>query len=49
KHILNKHSAALEIRTEPGKGATFTVGFPRKVDSSPVENSLEFENTNKKT
>lgn len=38
KHILNRHSARLDIKTEIGKGATFTVGFPNVIDSRAVEN-----------
>jgi len=28
KHILNRHQAALDIRSEPGKGSRFAVRFP---------------------
>jgi two-component system phosphate regulon sensor histidine kinase PhoR len=28
KHVLNRHQARLEIRSEPGKGSTFTCVFP---------------------
>jgi two-component system phosphate regulon sensor histidine kinase PhoR len=27
KHILTRHKARLEVDSEPGKGATFTVNF----------------------
>ncbi|HJV85586.1 MAG TPA: phosphate regulon sensor histidine kinase PhoR [Noviherbaspirillum sp.] len=30
KHVLLRHDAALEIESEPGKGSTFTVKFPKK-------------------
>lgn len=41
KHILNRHNAALDIKTETGNGATFIVGFPKKLDSPSVENELK--------
>nr|WP_306264581.1 ATP-binding protein [Pararhizobium sp. IMCC3301] len=37
KHILNRHSATLHIKTEAGKGAAFTVQFPRRTASAAAE------------
>ncbi|MCR9236486.1 MAG: ATP-binding protein [Alphaproteobacteria bacterium] len=48
KHILNRHSAALDIATETGKGATFSVGFPKKIDLPPVENGSNSVSIGKK-
>jgi two-component system phosphate regulon sensor histidine kinase PhoR len=31
KHVLLRHDAALTIDSEPGKGSTFTVRFPRRM------------------
>jgi two-component system, OmpR family, phosphate regulon sensor histidine kinase PhoR len=31
KHVLLRHDATLAIDSEPGKGSTFTVKFPRKL------------------
>ncbi|NJD88768.1 MAG: PAS domain-containing sensor histidine kinase, partial [Betaproteobacteria bacterium] len=28
KHVLQRHQARLEIRSEPGKGSTFSCAFP---------------------
>lgn len=41
KHILNRHSAGLDIATEPGNGATFIVGFPKAVQGDAPESSEE--------
>ncbi|MFZ5724242.1 MAG: phosphate regulon sensor histidine kinase PhoR [Pseudomonadota bacterium] len=30
KHVLKRHDATLDIRSEPGKGSTFTCHFPRE-------------------
>jgi two-component system phosphate regulon sensor histidine kinase PhoR len=30
KHVLNRHQTRLDIRSEPGKGSTFTAMFPRE-------------------
>ncbi len=38
KHILNRHSARLDIQTEIGNGATFTVGFPKMVEEAAEAN-----------
>jgi two-component system phosphate regulon sensor histidine kinase PhoR len=32
KHVLLRHEAVLSITSEPGKGSTFTVKFPRKAE-----------------
>jgi two-component system phosphate regulon sensor histidine kinase PhoR len=32
KHVLLRHEAALSITSEPGKGSTFIVKFPRKAE-----------------
>ncbi|MEP0520111.1 MAG: ATP-binding protein [Hyphomicrobiales bacterium] len=37
KHILNRHNAQLEIKTQSGAGAAFTVRFPRIVTNGGVE------------
>lgn len=39
KHILNRHNAVLDIKTQNGAGATFAVRFPQLVTQSSVENS----------
>jgi two-component system, OmpR family, phosphate regulon sensor histidine kinase PhoR len=31
KHIVNRHRGSLEIRSEPGKGSTFTISLPTRV------------------
>lgn len=49
KHILNRHSAVLDIETEAGKGATFTVGFPKKIDTPSVENVSDIDLSDKKS
>jgi two-component system phosphate regulon sensor histidine kinase PhoR len=37
KHVLNRHQTRLDIRSEPGKGSTFTASFPReRVVPAPV-------------
>lgn len=41
KHILNRHNAALNINTEPGKGATFMIEFPKKLESLTAENGTD--------
>lgn len=41
KHILNRHSALLEVRSEPGNGAEFTVRFPLRPDPAGVENQQD--------
>lgn len=47
KHILNRHNAVLEIKTEPGNGATFIVGFPKAVHSDKPESFEETDNLEK--
>lgn len=37
KHILNRHNALLDIKTQSGAGATFTVRFPQLLANSSAE------------
>lgn len=37
KHILNRHNAVLDIKTQSGAGAAFTVRFPQPVTHNSVE------------
>ncbi|PTW62153.1 two-component system phosphate regulon sensor histidine kinase PhoR [Breoghania corrubedonensis] len=40
KHILNRHRARLEVQSEPGHGATFTVCIRAVDEDAPVEPAL---------
>jgi signal transduction histidine kinase len=34
KHIVDKHGGEIHVQSEPGKGATFTIEWPRYVNAS---------------
>lgn len=37
KHVLDRHGASLEIRSEPGKGSEFICHFPAKSLCNPID------------
>lgn len=37
KHVANRHQATLEIRSEPGRGSTFSMVFPQARLLAPVQ------------
>jgi signal transduction histidine kinase len=34
KHIVDKHGGKIHVQSEPGKGATFIIEWPRSVNAS---------------